>query len=168
MTSPPAPREPPPYCASALAPVALWFTEPLGVFTCITDDYALEREGAQLIIDGYRRGIQQLGPLPAGLKLPWVHDWTRLTRVEARTKAQLMAFTFDIREHVASIDFVLAPHASVFIRMSASVAESTLATVGTPVRSHFGKAASDVLASLGLRLRSGAAPSGRPTADKAR
>jgi hypothetical protein len=154
MPSLPAPKDPQPYCASALAPLALWFTEPLGVFTRITADYVLDRDGAQLIVDGYRRGIQQLGPLPGGVKLPWVHDWTRLTRVDPKTKAQLMAFTFEIREHVASIDFVLAPHASVFLRMAASVAESTLATVGMPVRSHFEKPASEVLASLGLRLRS--------------
>ena len=162
MVSLPAPNDPQPYRSSALAPLSLWLTEPLGIFTRITAQYTLDRHGAEFIIDSYRQAVQQLGLDCTPRKLPWVHDWSLLQRVEPTTKAQLMAFTFEIREHVASVDFVLASRASVFLRMGASVAESTLATVGLPVRSHFGENASGVLRALGLHLT--AAPHGRPGA----
>jgi len=155
MPSLPPPFGPLPYRTCSHTPVSVWFTEPAGYFTRFTADCPLERAGAEFIIESFAQGMQQSAGESWPRKLMFVHDWARITRVDPQAKSVLMEWAHAIREHVASVDFVLAADASVFIRMAATVAESSLATIGMAVRSHYGKSQVEVLTSLQMRLRSG-------------
>ena len=133
----------------------VWFTDPPGLVTQITDATEISTAMAGFIAGPVNDALITL-PRAPGQQLILLHEWTRFRSYEPAARDILTEWAMSLRDEIALMLFVIAKEATPMVRMGIKVGTMTLKLAG--IDSELVDTIHPALTARGIRPRSCDAP----------
>jgi len=128
----------------------VWFTEPPGMVTQLTDTAEISVAMAEFIAGPVNAALSKL-PRSPGQTLLFLHEWTHFRSYEPAARELLTEWAMSLRGDVGLMLFVISKEASSMVRMGIKVGTMTLKLAG--IDSELVDSIQPALTARGIRAR---------------
>ncbi len=129
----------------------VWFTDPPGLVTQITDTTEISTAMAEFIAGPVSEALARL-PRTPGQRLIFLHEWTHFRSYEPAAREILTEWAMSLRDEIGLMLFVISKEANSMVRMGIKVGTMTLKLAG--IDSELVDTIHPALAARGIRPRS--------------
>ncbi len=141
----------PPAMVHDASGLRVWFTDPPGLVTQITDSTEISTAMAEFIAGPVNDELAKL-PRAPGQRLIFLHEWTHFRSYEPAAREILTEWAMSLRDEIGLMLFVISKEANSMVRMGIKVGTMTLKLAG--IDSELVDTIHPALAARGIRPRS--------------